>query len=235
MSLHISAKDGEIAEKVLLPGDPLRAKFIAETYLENVSCYTNIRGMLGFTGEYKGQRVSVQGTGMGMPSFSIYANELINDYNCKKLIRVGTCGSISEKVNLKDVILVNGTHTDSSIYKTRFNNINFSAVPSFDLLYKAYNISKQSSLSAKVGTVLVTDLFYMDSAKEINELMKSYGTLAIEMESAELYALGAKFGVDVLTILTVSDDLVKNKAVAPKDRQTTFTQMMEIALDTIID
>jgi len=235
MSLHISAKNGEIAEKVLLPGDPLRAKFIAETYLENVSCYTNIRGMLGFTGEYKGQRVSVQGTGMGMPSFSIYANELINDYNCKKLIRVGTCGSISEKVNLKDVILVNGTHTDSSIYKTRFKDINFSAVPSFDLLYKAYNISKQSSLSAKVGTVLVTDLFYMDSAKEINELMKSYGTLAIEMESAELYALGAKFGVDVLTILTVSDDLVKNKAVAPKDRQTTFTQMMEIALDTIID
>lgn len=235
MSLHIGAKSGEISDKVLLPGDPLRAKFIAETYLKKVFCYTDIRGMLGFTGEYKGQRVSVQGTGMGMPSFSIYANELINDYSCKKLIRVGTCGSISEKVNLKDVILVNGTHTDSNIYKTRFNNINFSAVPSFDLLYKAYNISTKSKLETKVGTVLVSDLFYMDNANEINQLMKSYGTLAVEMESAELYALGAKFGVEVLTLLTVSDDLVRHKAIAPKDRQTTFTQMMEIALETIID
>lgn len=234
MSLHIEALKGEISDKVLLPGDPLRAKYIAENYLKDVVCYNNIRGMLGFTGTYKGQKVSVQGTGMGMPSFSIYANELINDYGCKTLIRVGTCGSINEKVNLRDLILVNGCHTDSSIYKNRFNNINFSAVPSFELLSKAYNKANEKKLEVKVGTVFVTDLFYMDNSSEINKLMKDYNTLAIEMESAELYALGAKFGVDVLTLLTVSDDLVRETNVPPKDRQTSFTKMMEVALESII-
>jgi len=234
MSLHIEAKVGEIAEKVLLPGDPLRAKYIAENYLKNVVCYNNIRGMLGFTGEFKGERVSVQGTGMGMPSFSIYANELINDYGCKSLIRVGTCGTINENVNLRDLILVNGTHTDSSIYKQRFDNINFAAVPSFKLLLKAYNVAQENKLDVKVGTVFVTDLFYMDNAKEINDLLSKYNTLALEMESAELYALGAKNKVDVLTLLTVSDDLIRKTKVPAKERETTFTQMMEVALNTIV-
>ncbi|MGD1823633.1 MAG: purine-nucleoside phosphorylase [Pleomorphochaeta sp.] len=234
MSLHIEAKNGEIAKKVLLPGDPLRAKYIAENYLENAVCYNNIRGMLGYTGIYKGEKISVQGTGMGMPSFSIYANELINDYGCETLIRIGTCGTINENVHLRDLVLVNGTHTDSAIYKQRFNNINFAAVPSFDLLYKAYNTAKENNLEVKVGTVFVTDLFYMDNAKEVNDLIKRYNTLAIEMESAELYALGAKYKVDVLTFLTVSDDLIRNTKVEPKDRQTSFTQMMEVALETII-
>ncbi len=234
MSLHIEAKKGDIAEKVLLPGDPLRAKYIAENYLEDAVCYNNIRGMLGFTGYYKGERISVQGTGMGMPSFSIYANELINDYGCKTLIRIGTCGTINENVHLRDLVLVNGTHTDSAVFKQRFGNIHFAAVPSFDLLYKAYNVAKENKVNVKVGTVFVTDLFYMDNAVEINDLVKKYNTLAIEMESAELYALGAKYNVDVLTFLTVSDDLVRGTKVEPKDRQTSFTEMMEVALNSII-
>jgi len=234
MSLHIGAKKGEIADKVLLPGDPLRAEFIAKTYLKDAVCYSTIRGMYGFTGTYKGHKVSVQGTGMGMPSFSIYANELINEYNCKKLMRVGTCGSINKSVNLRDVILVSGVHTDSNIFNMRFPNINFSAVPSFDLLYKAYNLSKQRGLKTQVGTVFVSDLFYRDDAAQVNELLGSYGALAVEMESAELYALGAKFNVDVLTVLTVSDDLITHEFVSPEDRQTSFTKMMELALETII-
>lgn len=230
MSVHIGAKAGEIAETVLLPGDPLRAKFIAETFLEDVVCYNEVRGMFGFTGTYKGKRVSVQGTGMGAPSISIYANELIESYGAKKLIRVGTCGSIQENVKVRDVILAMGSCTNSGINKMRFKGMDFSAIASFELLNKAYNVAKEKGITAKVGNVLTSDLFYNDDA-DAWKLWAKYGVLAIEMEATALYTLGSKYGVDTLAILTVSDNIVTGEETTSEERQSTFTSMIEIALE----
>ncbi|KOA20440.1 purine nucleoside phosphorylase DeoD-type [Clostridium homopropionicum DSM 5847] len=230
MSVHIGAKAGEIAETVLLPGDPLRAKFIAETFLENVICYNEVRGMYGFTGTYKEKRVSVQGTGMGTPSISIYANELIESYGAKKLIRVGTCGSIQESVKVRDVILAMGSCTNSGINKMRFKGMDFSAIASFELLNKAYNVAKEKGITAKVGNVLTSDLFYNDDP-DAWKLWAKYGVLAIEMEATALYTLGSKYGIDTLAILTVSDNIVTGEETTSEERQSTFTSMIEIALE----
>lgn len=230
MSVHIGAKEGQIAETVLLPGDPLRAKFIAETFLENPICYNEVRGMYGFTGTYRGKKISVQGTGMGAPSISIYANELIESYGAKKLIRVGTCGSIQEDVKVRDVILGMGACTNSGINKMRFRGMDFSPIASFDLLNKAYNIALSKEIKVKVGNILTSDLFYNDDP-EAWKLWAKYGVLAIEMEAAALYTLGAKYGVDTLTILTVSDNIVTGEETTAAERQTTFTKMVEIALE----
>lgn len=168
MSVHIGAKEGQIAESILLPGDPLRAKFIAETFLKDVECYNEIRGMYGFTGTYKGKRVSVQGTGMGMPSISIYANELIQFYGVKKLIRVGTCGSYQESVKVRDVILAMAASTDSNINKLRFHGMDFAPTASFKLLKKAYDVSVEKGLNVKVGNILSSDTFYGDEPDSWN-------------------------------------------------------------------
>lgn len=230
MSVHIEAKENEIAKTVLLPGDPLRAKFIAENFLEDVVCYNKVRGMYGFTGTYKGKRVSVQGSGMGIPSMSIYANELIESYRVKNLIRVGTCGSINKDLKIRDIILAMGACTNSGTNKMRFNGMDFAPIASFDLLRKAYDTALNKGLSVKVGNILSSDLFYNDDKDEIN-LWSKYGVLGIEMETSGLYTLGAKYGVNTLTILTVSDSLITGEETTAKERETTFTKMMEIALD----
>ncbi|MDP4089383.1 MAG: purine-nucleoside phosphorylase [Bacillota bacterium] len=233
MSVHIGAKEGQIAESILLPGDPLRAKFIAETFLQNAECYNEIRGMYGFTGTYKGKRVSVQGTGMGMPSISIYVNELIQFYGVKNLIRVGTCGSYREDVKVRDVILAMSASTDSNINKLRFHGMDYAATASFKLLKKAYDVSVEKGINPKVGSILSSDTFYGDEPDSW-KIWPKFGVMAVEMEAAALYTLAAKFGVDALGIMTVSDHLVTGELTTAEERQTTFTNMIEIALDTIV-
>lgn len=233
MSVHIGAKPGEIAETVLLPGDPLRAKFIAETYLSDVVCYNEVRGMLGFTGTYKGKKISVQGSGMGIPSFSIYANELIQEYQVKNLIRVGTCGGMQEHVHVRDVILAQGACTDSSMNRHIFKGYDFSPIASFDLLKAAYERGVEKGLKLHVGNIFCSDSFYRDDTSVTGLLMK-YGVLGVEMETTALYTLAAKFGVNALTILTVSDHLLTGEETTAAERQSTFNEMMEVALDTAV-
>ena len=233
MSIHIAAKQGEIADIVLLPGDPLRAKFIAETFLEDVTCYNEVRNMLGFTGTYKGRRISVQGTGMGVPSISIYTTELMQEYGVQKLIRVGTCGAIQKDVKVRDVILAQSATTDSRMNQVIWGGgIDFAPTADFDLLYKAYNAGKEAGLNLKVGNIFTADMFYSDEQQY--EKLSKYGVLAVEMESAALYTLAAKFGRQALSVLTVSDHVLTGEAASSEERQTTFLDMMKIALEAAI-
>jgi purine-nucleoside phosphorylase len=232
MSVHIGAKQGEIAENILLPGDPLRAKYIAETFLEEPACYNQVRGMLGFTGTYKGKRVSVQGTGMGVPSISIYVNELIREYGVKKLIRVGTCGAIQKDVKVRDVILAMTSCTDSSTNRQTFPGFDFAPCANFDLLNKAYQAGAEKGLHVRVGNVLTSDIFYRDSLEPVKKLA-DYGVLAVEMETTALYTLAAKYGVQALSILTVSDHIFTGEETTAEERQTTFHDMMLMALEAI--
>jgi purine-nucleoside phosphorylase len=233
MSVHIQAKENEIADKILLPGDPLRAKYIAETFLEEVQCYNNVRGMLGFTGTYKGERLSVQGTGMGVPSISIYTHELMAEYGVKTLIRVGSCGAYMEEVKVRDVILAMSASTDSAVNKLQFQGIDFAPTANFDLLKKAYDVTLEKQMPVHVGSIFTSDTFYSDN-QALTDQLRKHGTLAVEMESAVLYTLAAKFKAKALSILTVSDHLVTGEATTSEERQTTFNQMIEIALETAI-
>ena len=233
MSIHIAAKQGEIADIVLLPGDPLRAKFIAETFLEDVTCYNEVRGMYGFTGTYKGRRISVQGTGMGMPSTAIYVTELMQEYGVQKLIRVGTCGAIQKDVQLRDVILAQSSSSDSRMNQVIWGGgIDFAPTADFDLLYKAYNAGKEAGLNLKVGNIFTADMFYSDEQQY--EKLSKYGVLAVEMESAALFTLAAKFGRQALSVLTVSDHILTGEATSSEERQTTFLDMMKVALEAAI-
>jgi purine-nucleoside phosphorylase len=234
MSVHIGAKKGEIADKILLPGDPLRAKYIADTFLEDVTKYNDVRGMYGFTGTYKGERVSVQGTGMGVPSISIYVNELIQSYDVKKLIRVGTCGAIQKDVKVRDVILAQGSTSDSQVNKMVFDHIDYAPLADFDLLKKAYDVGQEKGMNLRVGNVFTSDTFYRDNGKEINELLASYKVLAVEMETTALYTLAAKYDRQALSVLTVSDHILTGEETTAEERQTTFNEMMEIALEAAI-
>lgn len=230
---HNMAEKGDIASKVLLPGDPLRAKFIAETFLENPVCYNEVRGMYGFTGTYQGKKVSVQATGMGMPSMHIYANELIQEYGVKTLIRVGTCGSISTCLKLKEVVIAMGASTDSNMNHDRFGSISFAPTASFDLLHKAYQAAEKAGVKASVGNVFTSDKFYDDALAQKMKLLSSYGILAVDMETCELYSLAAKHGVSVLTLMTVSDSLVTGEKCTAQERQTSFNDMIRIALEIL--
>ncbi|SHE37136.1 purine-nucleoside phosphorylase [Psychroflexus salarius] len=232
MSLHIKAQTNEIAETVLLPGDPLRAKWIAETYFENPKCYNDVRNMFGYTGTYKGKKVSVQGTGMGLPSFSIYAHELINDYGAKKLIRVGSAGSMQKDIELRDVVLAMSASTNSAINRNRFDGGDFAPTASFNLFQKAVEAAKSRSIQIKAGNVLSSDLFYTDQ-KDDYKKWAAYNVLCVEMEAAALYSIAAKFGVEALAILTISDSLVTGEVTSAEDRETTFSKMIDIALDVI--
>lgn len=234
MSVHIDANKEDIAESILLPGDPLRAKYIADTFLKDIIQYNDVRGMYGYTGTYKGQRVSVQGTGMGVPSISIYVNELIQSYDVQKLIRVGTCGAIQKDVHVRDLIIAQGSTTDSQMNRMVFGGIDYAPLAHFGLLKTAYDIGLNKDLHIHVGNVFTSDAFYRDNAKEVNELLATYNVLAIEMETTALYTLAAKFGRQALSILTVSDHVVTGEETTAKERQTTFHDMMEIALDTAI-
>ena len=234
MSLHIAARDGEIADRILLPGDPLRAKYIAETFLDDAVCYTDIRNILGYTGTYKGVRLSVQGTGMGIPSISIYATELMRDYGVKKLIRVGTCGAMRKDIKLRDVIIAQGATTDSSIIRNIFGgSINYCPIADYDLLSKAVANTKKLNLKATVGNIISVDRFYDDDID--NDKLRKYGILAVEMEAAALYTLAAEAHVQALALFTVSDHLLTGEACTTEERQTSFNDMIKIALETAIE
>jgi len=230
MSIHINAEQGDIASTVLMPGDPLRAKFIAETYLEKAVCYNEVRGMYGYTGFYKNKKISVQASGMGVPSISIYAHELITSFNVKNIIRIGTCGSLQENVKIKDVIIAMAASHDSNINLQRFAGMTYAPTASFDLLKKAYDAAEKLGIKVKVGNIFTTDTFYHDNPEDWKRWAE-FGVLAVEMETVALYTLAAKHGIQALTILTVSDSLVTGEATTAAERQTTFTQMMNIALE----
>jgi purine-nucleoside phosphorylase len=232
MSIHIGAKPGDIAPTVFLPGDPLRAKFIAETFLEEATCFNEVRGMLGFTGIYQGKRVSVMGTGMGVPSHSIYVNELISEYGIETLIRIGTCGALQPDLKLGDVVLAMAASTDSHINRLRFSGMDFAPTASFDLLLRAYESAKSGNATVRVGNILTSDTFYHDDP-ESWKMWAAFGVLVVEMETAGLYTLAAKYGVDALSILTVSDSLVSGTQTTSEQREKTFTQMVELALDIV--
>ncbi len=232
MSIHIGAKNGEIAETVLLPGDPLRAKYIAEKFLENAVCYNEVRGMYGFTGNYNGRKVSVQGTGMGIPSCSIYINELISEYNVQNLFRVGTCGALQTDLKIGDVILAMTASTDSQVNKINFNGMDYAPSADFSLLQKAFNAAKEMNINAGVGSVLSADSFYNDDP-DYWKIWADYGVLAIEMETSALYTLAAKHKRNALSILTVSDNLVTGEAAASEQREKSFMNMIKIALETV--
>ena len=243
---HNAANVGDIAERILLPGDPLRAKHIAETFLEEVKLYTDIRNVYGYTGKYKGVPVSVQATGMGIPSFSIYVHELINVYGVKKLIRVGTCGGMHKDVKLRDVVIAQGATTDSSIVRQVFGGaVNYALIANFDLLEKAVNNARRLDKPVKVGNIVCVDRFYNDygdvngifgdGKHSLNEKLVQYGILAVEMETAALYLLAAEAGVQGLALFTVSDHLLTHEEVPPHERETTFNDMVKIALETAIE
>ncbi len=232
---HNTAEKGQIAERILLPGDPLRAQHIAETFLENPVCYNRTRGMLGFTGLWKGERVSVQGTGMGMPSFSIYANELIDVYGCTKLIRVGTCGTNSPALRVRDVFIAQAAATDNGMNTDRFGStFHYAPVPSFRLMKNAYDIAVERKIPVTVGECFSSDAFYDERHGEKMKTMQKLGIMAEEMESAELYTLGAMKGVETLALFTVSDNIITGEGASPEERQTSFNDMIEIALDTLL-
>lgn len=230
MSFHISAKKGDVAETVLLPGDPIRAKFIADNFLENPRCYNEVRGMLGYTGTYQGKRISVQGSGMGMPSLGIYANELISEFGVQQLVRIGTCGSIQEELKLGQVIIATSASGDSGANKIVFKGLDFAATADFSLLTKAYSIAQRLSINTVQGNIFSTDSFYMDDPNRWNTWAQ-HGVLAVEMESQMLYTLAARYGVKGLALLTVSDNIVTGEATTADERVRSFTDMMKIALE----
>ncbi|MFL7794806.1 MAG: purine-nucleoside phosphorylase [Anaerolineae bacterium] len=230
MSVHIGAQQGQIAPTVLLPGDPLRAKAIAENLLEDVFCYNEVRGMLGYTGRYGDKRVSVMGSGMGIPTLSIYVNELVNEYNVKTLIRVGTCGAFQPYLKVGDIVLAMTASTDSNINRLRFGGMDFAPAASFDLLLKAYEVAKERGIDVYVGGMFSGDTFYNDDPDWWKK-WAAYGALVCEMETSGLYTLAAKFKVDALSVLTVSDSLVTGESSTAEQREKGFLLMAEVALE----
>lgn len=230
MTPHINAPVGAFADTVLMPGDPLRAKFIAETYLENPREVTNVRSMLGFTGTYKGKRLSVMGHGMGIPSCSIYAKELITEYGVKNLIRVGSCGAVLDDVHVRDVIIGLGACTDSGVNRTRFAGHDFAATADFALTTALVEAARALNIPVKVGNIFSADLFYTPDP-HIFQVMRRYGILGVEMEAAGIYGVAHEFGARAATICTVSDHILREEFTSAEERQTTFRDMMAIALD----
>lgn len=232
MSLHLAAAPGQIASRVLLPGDPLRAQWIADNYLEAPECYSRTRNMLGFTGTYKGVPVSVQGTGMGGPSISIYAHELFNDYDVQVAIRVGTCGSIQPHIALRAVLLAQAASTDSGMNRRVLNGLDFAPIADFGLLRQAHEVAQERGSSVVVGGVGSMDVFYDDS--DSVEKLAAHGVMALEMEASALYTLAARFGRRALAILSVTDIVQTHEALSQQDRESSLREMVEIALETAI-
>ncbi|OUS26615.1 purine-nucleoside phosphorylase [Thalassotalea sp. 42_200_T64] len=230
---HIEAANGDIAETVLMPGDPLRAKLIADTFLDDAVCFNTVRNILGYTGTYKGKRVSVMASGMGVPSISIYATELYKDYGVENIIRIGSCGAISDDVNMMDVIIGMGASTDSKVNRIRFNNHDFSAIADYGLLKNAVDAANNLNKPVKIGNIFTADLFYTPEF-EFFETMAKHGILGVEMEAAGLYGVAAEYGKKALSILTVSDHIKRGESLSAQDRQTSFKDMMEIALESVL-
>lgn len=230
---HINAKDDAFAEAILLPGDPLRAKFIAETFLSNFDEVTNVRNILGYTGTYKSKRISVMGTGMGIPSISIYAKELITEYNVKSLIRVGSSGSVAENLELGDIVVGVGASTDSGVNRARFFDADFSATASWELLHNFVHTAEKLGKDVHVGNIFSGDLFY-DPRKETFDLMRNMGILAVEMEAAGLYGVAAEYNAEALAVATVSDVIDKGLKMTSEEREIGLKTMVEITLDSLI-
>ncbi|MFT4914923.1 MAG: purine-nucleoside phosphorylase [Lentimonas sp.] len=230
MSLHISAKKDQIAEIVLMPGDPYRAKWAAETFLNDAICVNETRGMLGYTGTWQGHRVTIQASGMGMPSLSIYANELIKDYDVQTLIRIGSCGAMQPGIALRDVILAMTTTTLSTPSRGIFKDLNFAPCADYGLLSAAQRAAVKAGITPHIGGIYLSDVFY-DERPDLNAEMVRHGILAVEMEAAELYTLAARYQRRALAVLTVSDHLLTKAALPAKDRESTFGDMVEIALN----
>ena len=239
MSTHIGAASGEIAPHVLMPGDPRRAKWIAETFLDDARCYSEVRGMLGYTGSYRGERVSVQGSGMGLPSASIYLNELFREYDVRSVVRVGSCGALTEDLALRDLVIASGACTDSSMNRVRFEGLDYAPVADYELLRAAHDAATarqddgRLDVAAKVGLVFSSDSFY-HPRPELTQRMVGYGVLAVEMEASALYTLAAQYGRRALAICTVSDHVVTGEETTAQERQETFADMVEIALDAAL-
>ena len=231
MSTHIAAEHGQIAPIVLFPGDPLRARWIAETFLEDAVLYSETRGMLGFTGTWNGHRVSVQGSGMGQPSMAIYATELFKDYDVQTIVRVGSCGALTERLAVRDIIIANGACTDSGINRVRFNGLDYAPVADFSLLRAAVEASEAMSLDAAVhvGLLFSSDHFY-STRPELTDPFVAHGALGVEMETSGLYTLAAYYGRRALSICTVSDHIVTGAETTAQEREQTFGDMIEIAL-----
>lgn len=230
---HISAQQGDFAETVLMPGDPLRAKYIAETFLEDAKLVTSVRNMFGYTGTYKGVRISVMGSGMGIPSISIYAHELYSQYGVKNIIRVGSCGSINNDIKIRDVVIGMGACTDSAVNRTRINGYDFSAIASWELIEPAVQAARAQSADFHVGNIFSADLFYSPD-KEIFGLLGKQGVMAVEMEAAGLYGVAAENGCNALAICTVSDHILTGEQTTSDERQNTFNDMMIIALESVV-
>jgi len=235
MTPHNHAQPGDYAEAVLLPGDPLRAKWIAETFLSDAKLVNSVRNCLGFTGTYKGKRVSVQATGMGQPSLSIYVHELINSYGVKTLIRVGTCGGLNAKVKVRDVILAQAATTDSAIVKDRFGPYNFAPIADFGLLRTAAEKAEAAGLRIHAGNMLSSDIFYhREPGLEGYGLLPDHGVIGVEMEAAALYTLAARFGVRALAVCTMTDCLITGEQIDAEARQTSLKDMVTLALEVAI-
>lgn len=232
MSVHINAEKGTIAEIVLLPGDPLRAKWIADSFLENVIQYNKVRGMLGFTGTYKGKLISVQGTGMGIPSTLIYTHELITEYGVKNLIRVGSAGSYQKEVKIRDIVIAMAASTNSGLNTIRFNGADYAPTASFSLFQKAIKAAEKKDIVLKAGNILSSDEFYADDFESYKK-WADYGVLCVEMETNGLYTIAAKHNVNALSILTISDSLVTKERTTASEREQTFKEMIELALELI--
>ncbi|WP_342076646.1 purine-nucleoside phosphorylase [Yoonia sp. SS1-5] len=229
MTIHIGAPKEDIAPTVLMPGDPYRAKWAAETFLQNAKCVNEVRGMLGFTGTWNGHDVTIQGSGMGMPSLSIYANELIADYDAQTLIRIGSCGGMQKHVGMRDIILAMTASTISTPSRGIFKDLNFAPCADYGLLSAAYAAAQQKNVATHVGGIYSSDVFY-DERPDLNDQMIRHGILGVEMEAAELYNLAARHGRRALAVLTVSDHLITHEALPSKDRERSFGDMVEIAL-----
>ena len=229
MTVHIGAQLGDIAETVLMPGDPYRARWAAQTFLSDVRCINEVRGMLGYTGMWDGHRVTIQGSGMGMPSLSIYANELIRDFNVQTLIRIGSCGGMQSHVGIRDVILAMTASTLSTPSRGMFRELNFAPCADYGLLAAAHAAAQARNVKTHVGGIYSSDVFY-DERPDLTEQMTRHGVLAVEMEAAELYTLAARYGRRALAVLTVSDHLITHEALPAADREKSFGDMVEIAL-----
>lgn len=234
VTAHISAQPGDIAETVLMPGDPLRAKWIAETYLTDPVCYSSVRNMYGYTGRFQGRRVSIQGSGMGMPSASIYAHELLAEYGVTTLVRVGSAGAITKKLALRDVVAGIGAASESAMNRMRFEGlIDYAPVADFGLLRTAVDVAAEQGKNVQVGQILSGDVFYGDRP-DMYEKLAQYGVLAVEMEAAALYTLAAKFDARALALVTISDHLVDDTHLSSQDRERSFADMVEIALAAVV-
>ncbi len=232
-TIHLEAPEGAYAPTVLMPGDPLRAKYIAENYFDDVEQVNGVRNMLGFTGTYQGNPVSVQGSGMGVPSIQIYATELIKDYGVERIVRVGSCGALHEHMNLGDLVVGLAAGTDSGVNRTRFQGRDFPAVASWELIEAVTAQAKTHDFTTHVGSIFTADFFYEPDGSDLFPMLERYGFLAVEMEAAGLYGVATEYGAQALTVATVSDHIKRHEMMSPEDRQTTFDNMIALVLGAL--